>query len=322
MQSSGFKFFLLLFLSLPLTAQEAVDYSIEHQNLIVPMIETVDTLRIESDIRWISSFKTRFYKSQEAVDFHNQLGSKWKRLAEKRNDVRLEHFYHVFPARFRPNPQEPSMPSLIFTIKGSEFPEEIIIIGGHGDSLAFNVTTHKLDLAPGADDNASGIAVITEIIRVLMSHNYRPKRTLMFMSYSAEEIGLIGSREIASSFKDRKILGVLNLDMVNYQGASGLDFTIMSDYTDLQQNKFLEELAKIYLPNATWEYTACGRRCSDHASWNTLGFRVSMLTESKIGEHNPHIHTTEDTIDKSNGNADHAVDFAKMGLAFLVELDR
>jgi leucyl aminopeptidase len=57
--------------------------------------------------------------------------------------------------------------------------------------------------APGADDNASGIATITETIRVLMSNGFQPKKTLKFMAYAAEEVGLLGSKEIANDFKKK-----------------------------------------------------------------------------------------------------------------------
>ncbi len=288
------------------------------------MIENVESSRIASDIRWISGFKSRYHRSKEAREFHEQLKVKWEGLTKDRNDVKLEYFHHM---------SFPNMPSLMLSIQGQELPEEIIIIGGHGDSLALrtniNGSRQIAEFAPGADDNASGIAVITEILRVLTANNYRPKRTLMFISYAIEEIGLVGSQEIAAFFLsqsfifiNQRILGVLNFDMTNFQGPSGLDFVIIGDYTNMEQNQFLEALAKTYIPEASWEYDVCGHRCSDHAPWHSMGFRASYLFESRFKESNPYIHTINDTIEKSNGHADHAVDFAKMGLAFFVELDR
>ena len=178
--------------------------------------------------------------------------------------------------------------------------------------------------SPGADDNASGIAVITEVLRALMLHNYRPTRTIMFMAYAAEEIGLKGSEHIANSFEEenQKVIGVLNFDLVNYRGSKDLDLVMMSNYTSSKQNKFLAELIGIYLPEITWEYEDQCKKCSDHASWHAVGFRVSMLTEARFDEVTPYIHKTTDTFEASSGTAEHSVNFAKLGLAFTVEIDR
>ena len=87
-------------------------------------------------------------------------------------------------------------PSVILTIKGEESPEEIVVLGGHGDSIS-GMFRQKTNKAPGADDNASGIAALTEIIRTMVEGQYRPKKTIKFMAYAAEEVGLRGSMEIA-----------------------------------------------------------------------------------------------------------------------------
>ena len=73
--------------------------------------------------------------------------------------------------------------------------------------------------APGADDDASGIATLTEVLRIAMAEGYRPRRTVMFMGYSAEEVGLRGSRAIAQRFaaEGRNVVGVLQMDMTNYR---------------------------------------------------------------------------------------------------------
>ena len=178
--------------------------------------------------------------------------------------------------------------------------------------------------SPGADDNASGIATITEVLRVLMHHNYRPARTIMFMAYAAEEVGLRGSDHIAKSFEeeDQEVIGVLNFDLTNFRGSEDLDLVMISDNTSSMQNEFLEELLQIYFPEIKWEYEQCGYKCSDHASWHDVGFPVSMLTEARFSEITPHIHKASDTFENSGGTAQHSVDFVKLSLAFITEIDR
>jgi leucyl aminopeptidase len=70
--------------------------------------------------------------------------------------------------------------------------------------------------APGADDNASGIAVVTETLRAIIASGFKPKRTIKFIGYAAEEVGLRGSKAIAQDYKNQglNIVGVAQFDMV------------------------------------------------------------------------------------------------------------
>ena len=341
-----------------LAMAQSISFSIDNDALVNAMIGDVRASNIEASIRRMAGFKTRFFLDPEAFISQAVLRDEWRVLTKDRDDAKVEFYHHTLPEQAKPGPGELAMPSVILTIEGSEFPDEIIVIGGHADSVAYEarpfprgepyprrtrqailgihpleaidgeestVQVHfVLDEAPGADDNASGIAVITEIIRVLMAHDYRPKRTMKFMAYSAEEARTLGSDEIAREHRAARdnVIGVLNLDMANLKGSDDLDFTIIGDFTDTEQNVFLGELAGHYLPSAAWEYTRCTYACSDHGPWNAAGFRASMLFAARFDERNPYIHTPEDTIEKSGGHAENAVTFAQMGLAFLVERDR
>ena len=80
-------------------------------------------------------------------------------------------------------------------LRGSEFPEEVVIIGGHRDSWG-----------PGAADNAGGIASVLESARLLgaaAAEGMRPRRTVVFATWDAEEWGLIGSTEWGEREADR-----------------------------------------------------------------------------------------------------------------------
>ena len=68
--------------------------------------------------------------------------------------------------------------------------DEIVILGAHYDHFGTQAGT----VFPGADDNASGTAVILEIARVLAAAEFRTKRSILFMAFAGEEQGLVGSR--------------------------------------------------------------------------------------------------------------------------------
>ena len=288
------------------------DYSITEENTVATMLSHVNEFSIRSTILKLSSFNNRYYKAQTGVDSQNWIKSQWEALSANRNDVKIEFFKH----------QNWPQPSIIMTIQGTTKADEIVVIGGHADSIAGYWGREKAR-APGADDNASGIATITETIRVAMVNGYRPQRTIKFMAYAAEEVGLLGSKEIANSFKSqgKNVVGVMQLDMTNFKGTVDKDIVFMTDYTNQAQTSFMGKLIDTYV-QVPWGYSKCGYGCSDHASWHNAGYPASMPFESTMGDINHKIHTDKDLIENSGSNAIHAEKFAKLAVAFLVEMGK
>jgi leucyl aminopeptidase len=287
-------------------------YTIDMSHVVTPMINTVKEQNIRNTIVKLSSFHNRYYKAQTGVQSQNYLAGLWGQITKARSDAKVSLFQH------KKWPQ----PSVLLTIKGTTKAEEIVIIGGHADSISgyFGGATSR---APGADDNASGIATITEAIRALVVNNYKPTRTIIFMGYAAEEVGLLGSKEIASLYKKKgiNVVGALQLDMTNFHGSkrSNIDIALMSDFTNAEQNKFLGKVIDKYV-GVSWGYSKCGYGCSDHASWHSNGYRASMPFESNMNDMNKNIHTKNDLISKSGGTADHALKFSKLAIGFMVEM--
>ena len=287
------------------------DYSLNQESLITPMISQVRVDNITATITKLSSFKNRYYKGEFGKQSATWIKDSWSQLVKNRSDAAVEFFPH----------SQWDQPSVVLTLKGAS--SDVIVVGGHQDSIngSFGGATST---APGADDNASGIATITEIIRVLVDNSYQPQKTIKFIAYAAEEVGLLGSKEIATQFKRNNVnvIGVLQLDMTNFQGTKELDIVMMRDFTNDDQNGFLGNVITKYLPGVKWGYDKCGYGCSDHASWHSQGFPASMPFESRKNDMNRNIHTAKDTLAASGGNATHASKFAKMGIGFVVELDR
>lgn len=285
------------------------DYTINQSSLVSARMAEAEEIRIRKMIQKLSSFKNRYFESQTGLESQEYIFNEWKKIGSGRSDIEVTKFKHSSW------PQD----SIVAVMKGAS--EEKIIIGGHADSVAgwWNRSGAR---APGADDNASGIATITETFRVLVESGYRPQKTLVFAAYAAEEVGLRGSKDMAETYKreNETVLGVLQLDMTNYNG-SDWDIALVSDYTNEEQNKFLGGLIDTYLPNLKWGYDRCGYACSDHASWTGQGFPASAPFEARKSKMNPHIHTSRDTLSQSNDNANHALKFAKLALAYVIELD-
>jgi leucyl aminopeptidase len=287
-----------------------VAYNINQDEIVVPMIAEVKASNILETITSLSAFQNRYYKGENGKKSAAWIKETWTNLVKNRTDASVEYFAHP---RW-------DQPSIILTIKGES--DETIVLGGHQDSISGSSGSKAR--APGSDDNASGIATVTEVIRVLVDSSYRPQKTLKFMAYAAEEVGLLGSKEIATDFKRKNadVIGVMQLDMTNFKGEETLDIVLMRDYTNDEQNKFIGSLIEHYIPEIKWGFDKCGYACSDHASWTNQGYPASMPFESKMNNYNESIHSPNDTLSASHNNASHALKFAKMAVAYVVELDR
>lgn len=210
-------------------------------------------------------------------------------------------------------------PSVVLTLPGTTLPEEVVILGGHLDSIGPGTANPNFS-APGADDDASGIASLSEVVRVAFASGFAPQRTIKVMAYAAEEVGLRGSTDIATTFQTAgtQVVAVLQLDMTGYQG-SVEDIALISDFTNPDLTAFLGDLLDTYQPDLVWTTSLCGYACSDHAPWHNRGYRASFAFESRFGQHNNQIHTIGDTVATLGQSATHAAKFSRLAAAFLVE---
>ncbi len=291
--------------------QQFVTYSIDNQAVVTSLLAETSELQNRQVILDLSAFPNRRYNQPSGMDSATWIKNKWTALAAGRSDTTVEFYNH--PTATSPQP------SIIMTIQGTTLPDEIVVLGAHQDSINGSGSTLA---APGADDDASGIACLTETIRVMMAKNFRPNRTIKFMAYAAEEVGLRGSNAIATAFRAANInvVGVIQLDMTNYKGTLGNDIVIFQDYSNVAQNEFVTNLITTYQPTLTISTSSCGYGCSDHASWYNKSYPASFPFEATINDDNSAIHTANDTISRSNNNADHALKFTKLALSYVGEL--
>jgi bacterial leucyl aminopeptidase len=286
-----------------------VEYTIDNGPVVQTLMAGVQETNIRSTITSLAAFFTRYHTTQTGQDSANWIRDQWAGFAQGRPDVTVQLFAH--PTSTTPQP------SVILTIPGTTLPSEVVVLGAHQDSINGGATGR----APGADDDASGVASLSEVIRVALANGYRPQRTVKFMAYAAEEVGLRGSAHIAQQHRSANVnvVGVLQLDMTNYKGSPSVDFALVTDRTNADQNAFVGQLIDTYLglPRSN---TQCGYACSDHASWNTQGYVASFPHEAPLANSNPFIHTANDTLAQSGNNANHAVKFSRLAAAYLAEL--
>ncbi|MCP3912438.1 MAG: M20/M25/M40 family metallo-hydrolase, partial [Actinomycetia bacterium] len=200
-----------------------------------------------------TAFNNRYHAHPSGVAAAQWIHDLWQGYAEDRPEVTVELVAH--PGI--------NQRSVVLAIPGATFPGEVVILGAHLDSTASGSSDPDF-LAPGADDDASGIAVLSEVVRVVLAGGYVPQRTIHVMGYAAEEIGLVGSQDIVAAYQaaGTDVVAVLQLDMTGYFG-SAEDMAFLSDFTDSTLSAFLGELVDAYQPELLWTTTACGYGCSD-----------------------------------------------------------
>ena len=236
-------------------------YTIDNQATVNPWLSQVVSSNIQSTIGTLSAYQNRYYTSTTGKTSAEWIRTTWQGLAGSRTDVTS-----VLSTCSTCSTQ----PSVILTIQGNELPNEIVVLGAHLDSINGSGGGSTTQVAPGADDDASGIATLTETLRIAMASGWKPKRTVKFMGYAAEEVGLRGSNAIAQAHvaAGANVVAVLQLDMTNYRTGTAADMRLVSDYSNVDMKTFLTNLFDTYLAplGLTRGTYTCGYGCSDHAS--------------------------------------------------------
>ncbi|MCJ7491697.1 MAG: M28 family peptidase [Dehalococcoidia bacterium] len=215
-----------------------------------------------------------------------------------------------------------TFPNVVGTLQGTVCPGVSFIIGAHYDSVGGT---------PGADDNASGVAAMLEIARLLSVQSFQP--SIQFVSFSFEEDGLVGSRQMAAQAgaAGRDIAGVLVLDMIGYTcdepgcqtyppGVSGPD---VGNFISVVGNTASAPLLQTFTEASASAVPALPVsplgdstfRRSDHAPFWDQGYEALLVIET-VYFRNPNYHHSSDTL--STLDLSFAADVANATLAAVV----
>ena len=192
--------------------------------------------------------------------------------------------------------------NVVAMIEGTDpvLKDEYIVIGGHYDHLGFGgpgsgsrmpdtVAVHN-----GADDNASGTAMVIELAGKLAAEKNRLKRSVIFIAFSGEEMGLLGSKYFTdhSPVDMKKIKAMFNFDMVGRFDKEKNSISISGTGTSLEGDSIIRMVEK-QLP-FTVTHSPDGYGPSDHASFYASNIPVFYFT---TGAHTDY-HTPFDDADK------------------------
>ncbi|RYG14343.1 MAG: M20/M25/M40 family metallo-hydrolase [Burkholderiales bacterium] len=299
-----------------MTKSMLAGYTIDNPTTVDRWLPQVQEQRLYDTINHLSSYRNRYYASSHGKTSAEWIRSHWQSIGAGQSHVTTE----LFTACSNCSTQ----PSVILTIEGWDLPNEVVVLGAHLDSINASNRNDPNQIAPGADDDASGIATLTETLRIALSEGWRPRRTVKFMGYAAEEVGLRGSNAIAQSFRASgvNVVAVLQVDMTNYKSGAVPDMKLINDYSNADLRNFFIALFDTYLApkGITRGSVVCGYACSDHASWTNAGYPAAMMFEAGGANGGyPYIHTPNDTLASMGESAQNSVKFAQFSLAYLAE---
>ncbi|KAG7094538.1 hypothetical protein E1B28_005366 [Marasmius oreades] len=277
---------------------------------LIPMLAKAKASEIEGYVTQLSTaYATRYYRSTNArapalwiqSQFSSWFGSSQK-LAENSFD----------------------QPNVIGRIeaKSEDANAPIVLLGAHLDSTSQTPSSK----APGADDDASGVAVMMAVMRILKDSNYQGTYAIEAHAYAGEEGGLLGSQALAKAYKAAgKDIRGMDLEMVGWQpntltnSGKSSTITILSD-PNIAMSTHMTQIVEAYVPTAERRSVACGYGCSDHYSFSDQGYPVVCIASygPNDSDLNPNYHTMNDTVDTLN--FDRSVDFVKAALAWVLEV--
>jgi hypothetical protein len=215
-------------------------------------------------------------------------------------NARIDSFY-VSGFQWIVGDYDQYMYNVIGTLPGTGFTDSTVIIGAHLDAISYiNPGWILTETAPGADDNATGCAVMIEMARVMHEKNIKPHHNIDFMAYDAEEIGLKGAYYDAVKRKAvyENIIVMLNNDMVGNQPEDGVWEVQLRWY---ENSLDITEKAEEALYNHTTVIPVRSEdpnsQGSDSYPYYKEGYKVNFAIEKNFS---PYYHSVEDLTEYLN----------------------
>jgi hypothetical protein len=264
-------------------------FALAQDPLVDHIAAQVSRDNVTAIIQTLQDFGTRYSYTTQCDD-----AAAW--LHTSMQDLGLEVWFEEFDYGGT------TMRNVIGRIEGSVQPERVFIVGAHYDSTSETPTVY----APGADDNASGVAAVLETARILSEFDL--SYTVEFICFGGEEQGRRGSIHNAAQAvaSGKNIRGMLNLDMIGYwPPTSDMELDIGKNTSSAWLGDITEDAAMSYatIPVHNWPDT--GVCFDDHVSYWPFGIAAIVLMDcyeahldpGGSGESTPHYHRTTDTIE-------------------------
>jgi leucyl aminopeptidase len=279
--------------------------------LIKDLNEEIRSDSIESYVRWLENMGTRFALSEKrretAIRIRNKL------ISFGYGNASLDSF--MISKSYNATLYQLWQYNVVATLEGSGSSDSVTLIGAHYDNNL--ISGDPFSTVPGANDNASGVAVTLEIARVMKTNGYIPDGNIRFMAFAAEELGLYGSLNYAGKAKDNheKIRMMLNNDMVAYQKLADRTGWVVNivDYPNSYTLRTKAQELCTKFTGLKYKTDNTYYRQSDSYSFYTNGFKALFFFSDVV---DPNYHTLNDLA--SNCNFEYCREIAKLNCTIAV----
>lgn len=280
--------------------------------VVTAFTNNVNADTIRSYVQWMQNYGSRFFLKDNRKQIATDIKNKFIQIGYP--DTRIDSFY--LSADWNSSTYNTWQYNVIARMPGNSSPGNIYVAGAHYDCMVD--AGDPFTFAPGANDNASGIAGIIEIARVLKKQSFVPKNTIEFVAFAAEEYELNGSTDYANkaNSSSANIIMMLNNDMISYEtDADPANWTLnVMDYdnsSDLRTAfvKCGTTYTKLKFSHNN-QYSADG----DSYSFYNKGYKALFIISDK---EESFYHTNNDIV--SNYNFSYCKEVVSVSCALLVQ---
>jgi hypothetical protein len=314
--------------------------------LIARVVDEVSEERITAIMKKLESFGTRYVLSEKDDQAHGIGGAQhWIYDQFRSFSPRLEVSYDTFTLKKSQRvPQDTELANVVAVLPGTINKDRYVIVAGHYDSIASRRSAggqaaqpndegprsaaETDPLAPGVADDASGTAAVMELARVMSPYEF--DKTIVFVAFTSEEIGLNGSANYARKAKEKnmQIEAMLNNDIigsdVSGDGRSANGHVRLfsegpEDSPSRALARYAKEIGERYMPAMTVDLIFRRDRFGrggDHTSFVREGYAAVRLTTPS--ENYANQHSATDTF--ANASPAYATRVAKINGAVLASL--
>ena len=212
---------------------------------IQEFIDEVSTDSLQHTVEWMQNMQTRFMLIDNRKNIAKKIQQKF--IAIGYLNAQLDSFLNT--RTYNEISYQTWQYNVVATLAGTPNTSEYNVLGAHYDS--YTRDADLFTISPGANDNASGVAALIEIARLFKKNSLQPKKTIQFVAFAAEELGLYGSWDFAakSSSNQHNISMMINFDMIAHwpESNSGNWTVNIIDYENSKQLRLeAEEICSTY----------------------------------------------------------------------------
>jgi leucyl aminopeptidase len=276
------------------------------------LLEDISADSIGAYIEWLEDMGTRFALADNRRVVAMKIANNFKRLGCA--ETELDSFFIV--RTYRGVEYRQYQYNVIASLPGEPAYDSVCVMGAHYDNIL--TTGNTFATVPGANDNASGVAAMLEIARVMKLNDYKPRNTIRFVAFGAEELGLLGSADYAMKMRTSfsRIMLMLNNDMIAYEtdsDRSKWNINIIDYNNSRYLRKTAEQLCIAHTGLGAFNDNTNYNRSDSYPFFNN-GFKPLFFFSAKV---DPNYHTLNDLA--SNCNYEYCREVVKLNCAILVD---